>query len=71
MRTKVVVGICILLLVQACSNRSVYESLQHSQRQKCERKPSDIARAECQEGLGLDYEDYQQERDKLLSESNP
>lgn len=57
------VGIIVLLC--ACSQRQVYDSIQVNQRNECERL-SGIQRDECLNQLGPDYPTYEQQRRELL-----
>lgn len=53
-----------LTQVTACSNRAIYESIQHHQRTKCiEERPA--AYQECIERTNKSYEEYQRERKEV------
>lgn len=48
-----------------CSNKSVYEAIQDSNAQECQKnQPS--ARERCMERVGEPYEDYEKSRQELL-----
>ena len=61
---------CLALLLTACSNRAVYDNLQHNQLQECDRAPLSEYEV-CKEGASMSFEDYQRERQQVLEgESN-
>ncbi len=59
--------ICIALL-SGCSNQAVYESLKTSNKQSCELETKETEREQCQSTLPPDYETYQTEREKIITE---
>ncbi|MBU2887091.1 hypothetical protein KO507_15080 [Gilvimarinus agarilyticus] len=62
---KLLIGLMSVLLVAACSNRAVYENVQHNQHQLCDREPPGAQR-ECREQSSQSYSDYERERQQLL-----
>lgn len=48
-----------------CSNQSIYEAVQQSNKQECE-KNQESARERCIERLGESYEDYERSRQEIL-----
>lgn len=55
----------IIFLVAGCSNKAVYENLQHNQRLHCEQLPiSEYER--CMRDAEKSYEQYEKERQEYL-----
>ncbi|MEM7359650.1 MAG: hypothetical protein AAF431_11180 [Pseudomonadota bacterium] len=61
-------AILVTLWLTACSHQQVYEQVQSSERQRCERLVAENARADCLAGLGTDYRVYRQARDELSTQ---
>lgn len=57
----------VVVLLAACSQRQVYDSLQTNQRNECELL-SGVQREECLKRLSPDYQTYQQQRRELLQQ---
>jgi hypothetical protein len=54
------------LVLGACSNRDVYESVRQAQIQECERSAEGQARQDCLRGYQMTFEEYEQERKEAL-----
>lgn len=54
-------------IVAACSNKSVYDSVQNDQRWQCDQEPIST-QDECRERASRSYEDYERERQGILNE---
>lgn len=66
MRTRLF--ICILLLLQGCSERQFYEGIQDTRKSRCYELPTN-QRAQCFEQLEtLSYDDYRRELKKIQAE---
>jgi hypothetical protein len=59
-----VTSLLLLTTLTACSNRQMYETMQASRRNECQ-KYDDETRARCLEGANMSYKQYRQERDKI------
>lgn len=57
----------LLLILSACSQRQVYDSIQINQRNECELL-SGVQREECLKRLNPDYQTYDRQRRDLLKE---
>lgn len=64
MKRLLFVIIAVAAFTAACSNRQMYEGLQASKRQQCQKLP-EPDRARCLESAGTGYDDYQREREKI------
>lgn len=58
-----------LATLTACSNRWMYETMQASRRNECQ-KYGDETRARCLEGANMSYKQYRLERDKVRVNAN-
>lgn len=64
---KALLMLPVLILVAGCSNKAVYDNLQHNQKLKCEQLPiSEYER--CMRGTEKSFEEYEQERREHLRE---
>lgn len=63
-------GIILFLIValQACSNRSVYENIQVHQRSECQKHATQSEYKACMEKVNPSFDDYERERSRLLEE---
>lgn len=57
-------SLLLLATLTACSNRQMYEAMQASRRNECQ-KYDDPTRARCLEGANMSYKQYRLERDKV------
>lgn len=57
----------LFVLISACSQRQVYDSVQTNQRNECELL-SGVQREECLKRLNPDYQTYERQRQELLKE---
>lgn len=53
-----------MLFVQACTNRQVYQAVQHNRQLECQRYP-DTRYEECMRQSDTSYEEYEAERQAL------
>lgn len=67
--TRILPGLLILLSVVACSNKGIYEANQHSQMLECQKLPQSQVQ-DCLDRVGVSYEEYERQRQQVLSESN-
>lgn len=58
-----------VMLLFACSQRQVYDSIQTGQRNECELL-SGVQREECLQRLSPDYQTYERQRQELLKEND-
>jgi len=56
----------MMVLLVACSNKSIYDGMQESNRQECNKMP-DYQRQQCLDENSQSYEDYKRDRDALKS----
>lgn len=56
----------VLILLSACSNRDIYEAVQHNQKLKCEKLPP-AQYEECMEQAGESYESYERRRKQEIT----
>ena len=63
------IAIAMTIFLVACSNRSVYEGLQESNRQACNKMP-EYQRQECLHDLDQSYDEYQREREALKNSTD-
>lgn len=68
--SNMLLSLCLILSINACSNQQIYEGVQSNRKQECDREPTDVARAECLQGLGADYEVYKRQRESLPKNYN-
>jgi len=69
MRARLVSSILVMLMtLNACTNKQLYQAVQSNQKIQCNQPLNDDERSECLGGLNPNYEDYKRERDKLLNE---
>jgi hypothetical protein len=61
---KIFILFCLVILT-ACSQRQIYDSVQTNNRNECERL-SGVQRKECLERLAPDYQTYERQRKELL-----
>lgn len=61
---KIFILFCLVILT-ACSQRQIYDSVQTNNRNECERL-SGVQRKECLERLAPDYQTYKRQRKELL-----
>jgi len=61
---RVPIPLLALLLLQACTNRQVYEAVQQNRQLECQRYP-DTRYEECMRQSETSYEDYEAERQAL------
>ena len=54
-----------IVYIQACSTRQVYDSLQYSEKLKCQAEPRSEY-AECMERTRESYDKYKEKRDDVL-----
>jgi len=52
------------LLLAGCSQRQVYDSIQHNQQLECQKRPP-AQYDECMAEVDTSYDDYQRERESL------
>lgn len=64
---KFLLSLLLAVTAIACSRQSVYENIQSDQKRECDQL-LEHARKRCLEGYELDYEAYERERQKVLSE---
>lgn len=55
----------LLVLISACNQRQVYDSVQTNQRNECELL-SGVQREDCLKRLNPDYQTYERQRQELL-----
>lgn len=65
MKVTKFIGLVLLVLLAACSNKAVYDSVQNDQRWQCEKEPLS-AQQECRERVAKSYDQYERERQELL-----
>lgn len=58
---------CIVLSVAGCSNKAVYDNIQHNNRQACHTVPPAQYEA-CIERSNKSYEEYRREREAVVEE---
>ena len=61
--------ILFIVLLAGCSNRAVYENIQHQNRQDCQTLPPSQY-DECMEAASKRYDEYKRERDEM-TDSKP
>lgn len=66
MNLKLPLVVCLGALIFGCSNKQVYQDIQHNRLAACDREPNESARAECMQGLDRSYEAYKHEREELI-----
>ena len=59
-----IAALILLTTLAACSDRQMYEAMQTSRRNECQ-KYDDETRARCLEGANMSYKQYRRERDKV------
>lgn len=59
------VVLVVVVGLSSCTDQQLYESQQNSNRLECDRLQT-VQRAECLKRLGLPYDKYEEERQKLL-----
>ncbi len=59
--------ISLLLLVAACSNQQVYQTIQHDQLRDCEKQPPSVYE-ECVKENSESYDDYERKRQEVLEQ---
>lgn len=63
--SKILSCLVVLLFLQACSGKQVYQALQESQRQRCEQELIPSVYRECMARGRQSYEEYEEERGQL------
>ncbi len=58
------ISLCACIL-NACSNKQLYQGIQENNRSRCERELNESARQECLNHSAIDYESYTRERERL------
>jgi hypothetical protein len=61
--------LALVVSLCACTNEQVYDSVQASQRNECD-KLQTVQREECLKRLAPSYDKYEKERQKLLKKNN-
>lgn len=64
MKNLVFIGMLALLLMQACSNRQVYDAMQARERNECMKVPESQYQ-ECMERTHQSYDEFKRERDNM------
>ncbi len=57
--------ILLIIYIQACSSRQVYDSIQHSQKLECQKVPYSEY-DECIERTNESYDNYKQKREEVI-----
>lgn len=65
MSTRLAAGLLLVMLLQGCSFKHVYQAIQNNQKQACYELPNDSF-DECMRRFSMSYEVYQQRREELV-----
>ena len=60
-------AVILLAILSGCSNRAIYENIQHQNRQDCLTLPPSQY-DECMEAASKRYDEYKRERDEITSD---
>ena len=58
--------VLVILLLSACSNRAVYETMQSHEREECAKGPAHAYQS-CLEATQKPFEEYERERNEAIS----
>ena len=64
---KTTILFCAIIAIGGCSNQAIYENVQQDRKRECEQLQAHD-RQRCLAGYERSYEEYEEEREKLLSD---
>ncbi|MDO6764996.1 hypothetical protein [Agarivorans sp. 1_MG-2023] len=64
---KIIIGI-LLVTLSGCSQQQAYNAMQGNQRQQCDKHTNHQDYLSCMDQADVSFEEYQRQRDELLSD---
>lgn len=71
LKNKVIIGLgaCLSVsLLSACTSKDIYENVAKNQKARCEREFEGQAREDCMRGYQMSFEEYEEERKKVIED---
>jgi len=67
-KTRIMIVALVLIIMQSCSNRQMYNSIQYKQRLECQKVHPSVYE-ECMERNSERYDKYKKKRDEVVEDN--